>query len=427
MQLTAWQHIFSTVERDRSPTGRRGYQTLYYSQEGLDDEDLRILENRSQYYSTPEDPVKQQLYWLPSDRWVASQSVALAERDEFGRKGRYLTHSLVFAAADWQKLGSAPFGIWLAKPFLHSLEQASAQGDAGSGRIPPLRIAVNSNWQDGALATARTWDPSSLLALSRLAWQADSLQPAGQHIAVMGVPADIGRVLLTSYLVTPPEERRFLTFDTHAVGCNWGSQHGFWAQGFPPGERLRTSLVVDATSRRVDAGALPQAASRPYILWMEKTIIPGRLDDLLAWQDWAVALDAAIQGKSVDRKLLSSVSPQFMRHFAELNRDRIRRQMEDSLASHLPQELAQWVLERAPSDPNEQLRALMPGLTVSDVGDMVYEALLANPMPPRPATQKALAPLAKSHAGIQRLMHLWSGDLQAWRKELDRLSLYFAV
>lgn len=419
--VTAWQHIFTSVERERSPNRRRGYQTLFYSREGLNDEDLRILESRAQYYSTPDEPIKRQFFWLADRRWVVSQVFALTERDEFGRKGRYLSHSLVFPPGSWQELGQAPFAIWAAKPFVSNLDQAFEQGSLKDGNISPRELHLDLDWQDIALNAARRWPAEALTQLARLAWQAQDLHPAGEHVGLRGSPNNVIEVLLVAFLLALPHERRFLTFDTHAVDCNWSGQEYFWAQGTPAGQEGRERFVVNADTRQVEARGLLAREPMPYTRWMERVIIPERLDHLLACQDWALALNSVIRGEAVDRQVLQSIDPPFIRDFAELNAQDVKQQIEQVIPVGLSPALIQPLLRRIGSDPYRQLRELMGGLTAEGVADMLYETFSTRSLPPTPADQKALASLAESHGGIRRMLRLWEGDAQGWRQELDLL------
>ena len=55
-------------------------------------------------------------------------------------------------------------------------------------------------------------------------------------------------------------------------------------------------------------------------------------------------------------------------------------------------------------------------------GSRVFgNALLTEATPLSSADRKALASLAESHAGIRGLLHLWSGNLDGWREELDAI------
>lgn len=60
MNISVCQHIYSNVPKEQSPTKRRGYQTLFYTQEGLTREEILILEDRAQYYGGELEPIKHQ-------------------------------------------------------------------------------------------------------------------------------------------------------------------------------------------------------------------------------------------------------------------------------------------------------------------------------------------------------------------------------
>ena len=43
-KLYAWQHIYANVERNESPSKTAGFQTLFYTQEGLSETEVSDIE-----------------------------------------------------------------------------------------------------------------------------------------------------------------------------------------------------------------------------------------------------------------------------------------------------------------------------------------------------------------------------------------------
>ncbi len=171
MQITVSQHIYSSVPQEQSPNGRRGYQTLFYTQDALTREDVFILADRAQYHTNDTEPVKYQFFMLSEGKAVISQIVPLAELDEFGRKGRYLAHSLILSATDFKALEFSPWGGLQQKAFISTLTDAFQQGEQ-NGNIAPKTINVSTQWQNGALQIARSLNPKQLETIARLGWQA---------------------------------------------------------------------------------------------------------------------------------------------------------------------------------------------------------------------------------------------------------------
>ena len=57
--IQAWQHIYSNVEKEQSPTKRGGFQTLFYTQAGLTEDEISEMEGRLLYFpDKTAEPVK---------------------------------------------------------------------------------------------------------------------------------------------------------------------------------------------------------------------------------------------------------------------------------------------------------------------------------------------------------------------------------
>ena len=74
-QIQAWQHIYANVEAELSPQGRGGYQTLFYSRKGLNEDEVAQIERRLLYYGGDEQPTKWVFHLLESGKAIAGQIV----------------------------------------------------------------------------------------------------------------------------------------------------------------------------------------------------------------------------------------------------------------------------------------------------------------------------------------------------------------
>jgi len=418
-QITAYQHVFSSVDRDQSPTRRRGYQTLFYTRAGLSEAEIQALEDRAQYYTSDAMSVKRQFFWLPGGKGVISQVVPLAELDEFGRRGRYLSHSLILTTEQWEKLEFSPFDLLSTAPFLTMLAAAFKQGDLQTGDISTVSFAVSQTWKDKALALARTWPIDHLLRLAKLAWRGQSIVNERQFVALIGTPEQILEILSVAFLLIPPPDRRFCSFDTYAHGCDWTKQAAFWGQGFADASEARTSLVVDAGARRVKADGYLQAGTTPYERWVERMAIPGRLDGFLTNQDWALVLDGIIEGQSFGARTLSRIDPKFMGAFSELNADTIRARITEMLPANLSPGLVRTLLAELGDSAFNLLGWLVRGLTSYDLAEHLFNVFSQRAVElPSKEERRALADLTGSHSALRYLLSLWAQDVGEWRKSL---------
>src|SRR5262245_3233944 len=105
------QHIFTSLTKNQVPQRRGGQQTLFYTHDQLTSADVRALEDRAQYRTAQGERIKWQFHWLPSRKAAISHFAPISEPDEFGRKGRYLIHSLIVSPSEWRLLDWSPFDL----------------------------------------------------------------------------------------------------------------------------------------------------------------------------------------------------------------------------------------------------------------------------------------------------------------------------
>ncbi|MCA9904514.1 MAG: hypothetical protein KC547_11705, partial [Anaerolineae bacterium] len=140
--VTAAQHFFSSVPATQSSTGRRGYQTIACTPK-LPADAIATIEDRAQYATAPGDPIKHQFYSLAGGLYAISQIAPLAELDEFGRKGRYLAHTLVFDPANYAALEHCPLDVLEQFPFAVNLDPVFPQIGPGKGQVSAVSFEVN--------------------------------------------------------------------------------------------------------------------------------------------------------------------------------------------------------------------------------------------------------------------------------------------
>ena len=75
------------------------------------------MEGRLLYFPSSVEPVKRLFFTVGDGKAVVAQIVSMPEPDQYGRKGRYLAHSLVFAPADLARFEADPFRVFHAFSF----------------------------------------------------------------------------------------------------------------------------------------------------------------------------------------------------------------------------------------------------------------------------------------------------------------------
>src|SRR6185503_17857690 len=142
MFVSAWQHIYSNVEKEQSPHKRGGFQTLFYSHDGLSEAELSEMEGRLLYFPSESEPVKRLFFTLPGGKGVVAQIVGLPEPDQLGRKGRYLAHSLVFAPETLAQFEADPFRVFRRFRFITTVAEALTTGNFQTGDMPYVSLEL---------------------------------------------------------------------------------------------------------------------------------------------------------------------------------------------------------------------------------------------------------------------------------------------
>jgi hypothetical protein len=244
--LTAGQLVYTNVERERSPSGRDGYQVWLRTPGALGDGDETALMTRVGDFEARgigEEPLTRHLYFvLPSGRVVLARTVPLAEPDKFRRAGRFYAHAFVLGANEFRKLGNDPFAVLDQVTFQSSVEEGEATSDVAAGKLPPVQLSDHGAKRDGS-----SLDRNQLVALLP-----SVLRSCGGDkpvmIGVAGSPSAVLSVARDVFAWLPPSLRLACSFDTLSTGRSL-TQTPFALVGLPaagPVRRYLNLLVFDA-------------------------------------------------------------------------------------------------------------------------------------------------------------------------------------
>ncbi|MCO5188103.1 MAG: hypothetical protein M9918_07910 [Anaerolineae bacterium] len=305
------QHIYSNVPREKSPQRRRGYQTLFYTQTLLSRALVYTLEERSQYYTSDSNPVKWQFHTI-YDWAVVTRTMPLSARDEFGRKGRYLAHSLLFSAEQFAQLAFSPCTVWSQENFYDALDAVFADGE-GNGNIAPRQVRVQNNWERNAVAKANRWPPSVQQTGQHLAWSGQSLADDQRPVILQGTAEAQLETLSILFTFTPLSKRRFLTFDTYALQCDWPTTT-FWMRGGIT-DPVESIPVINCESHTINV-PFNTADLTPFERWTDQIIATNR-QSFLTERTYALQLEAVLMGDSAE---ISHIKRTTGTTFAQVNK-----------------------------------------------------------------------------------------------------------
>ncbi|HEY9282207.1 MAG TPA: hypothetical protein VIP46_02025 [Pyrinomonadaceae bacterium] len=249
MKVNAAQHVSAMLTSRQSPRGHAGYQTLYYTRGLLTPDEVGVIERLAQYGSARDGISKWQSYRLTDRRHVISRIVPIPDPDDFGRRGRYFTHSLVCDVTAGQQFDDALFGLLQPRHFLPSLDKALAAEGMRTGHAPEVTVDAGGVRDNGNPACLRDWSGEQLNRLYVLMSDPRRLTRQGGYVALVGSEGQILEALRVAFLLSRPGAQKFCSFDTNASGSDAPARVAFWGRG---SESVgAASHVIDAARRRV--------------------------------------------------------------------------------------------------------------------------------------------------------------------------------
>ena len=402
--VQAWQHIYSNVEKERSPHRRGGFQTLFYTHAGLTEDEVEDMESRLLYFPSKVEPVKRLFFTTTSGKGVVAQIVFLPTPDQYGRGGRYLAHSLVFAPETLAQIEADPFRVFHQFRFITSVDQALAQGDFAAGDIPVVILDLPAGSSD-EVAAAGGWSESELKKLALLALRANRQAHERQAITVTGVPAQIEQALAAAFLAVPTSQRPICAFDTYFYRCNLVATY-FWAVGLPEPPVSIKFAHVDGATRQV-RGELASQPDTAYERWVMQVIETGRLADLACQRNHAFALGEWLDGRMYDLSLLNAAPNELIAAMFKVSSSSVQAQLRSQVRKKLPPALVDRAAQRVYQQSSELTlyRQLRQGFELSQLLESLYESYAEQEFvqPPRAEIKALEEVLAQTHHSLLNL------------------------
>jgi hypothetical protein len=257
MRVHAAQHVSGVLTSKQSPRGQAGYQTLFYTQEQVAPDEMRIIERQVQYSSAREGKATWQSYRVSDHRHVISRIIPISEPDEFGRQGRFFSHSLIFGGSGGLQVDEFLLDLLRPSEFLSSLDEVLASDGLKTGHIPAVSLDVKRERVKEAQTSLRDWSGPQLNQLYMLMSDPRQLIEQGRYVALVGSDEEIVAALKVAFLLTPVSARKICSFDTNARGGNESSTITFWGRGVSAAGPA--SYIIDAARREIaisDSSAL---------------------------------------------------------------------------------------------------------------------------------------------------------------------------
>ncbi|MFN2269410.1 MAG: hypothetical protein ACK2US_01150 [Anaerolineae bacterium] len=423
-EVLAWQHIYTSVEREQSPHDRAGFQTLFYSQSGLTEAEVREMEARLVYFSSDVKAVKHLFSTTSTGKIMVAQVVHLAEPDRLGRTGRYLAHNLVLDPAAFARVGSDPFLFFRQFPFITTVAQALEQGDLQTCDIPPVSLDVAPEAAHG-LDAAKTWAAEELKGLALLALRAGRLTSDRLAVAFIGEPSEVESALEAALLAVPTSLRPRCSFDTYFHHCNLVDTY-YWALGLLEPPSNRRLIRVNVQSRLLE-GAVPTQPETAYERWAAALIEDRRLDDVHRYRDHAFAICEWLEGRTTLGPLLDTAPSEVVDSVFQLNRELVQALLRAKLEGALPAVLAHRTFRHLSSEAGqaELFAHLRARVQLPELLDTLYRVYASQGFHTSGSeeTQAIGWLLERADHAFLRLLHAcWTGQRNELRRELRLLN-----
>lgn len=425
-EIEAAQHIYANLNAEQSPSGRGGFQTVFYTKAALTEDEVEEIEGRLVYFRSGQAVVKRVSFLTSTGKPAIAQIVSLAGPDSVGRQGSYLAHCFVLAPEAFAAGGARPLALAGCLPFVKSIEEALGRGNFESGDMPVASVSVPDENPGREVEAARRWPAQSLKTLSALALRSEELAQERLTVALVGEPEQVEAALWAASLGVPRALVPRCTFDTFFYRCNPIATY-YWAVGLPERPGSPKYLPVDARSCQVPEG-IPALGGTSYERWVAQAIDSGNLDLLGRHRDTAFALCEWLDGRAHDPSLVQQAAPAVVDSVFKANlsevKERARARLAEQFAPVLVKSAVEGIWHRCP--PMALLEGMRDGFSPGDFLEALHAAYRAGYFErPERAEVRALRDLlaASDHPVLRLVCRCWSGQWEQLRSDLAALGV----
>ena len=347
-----------------------------------------------------------------------SQIVFLPNPDQFGRGGRYLAHSLIFAPEALVQFQADPFRVFGRFSFVTTVDEALKRGNFQTGDIPAISLELPTTTPNDVEA-ARQWPVPELKKLALLALRVDQQAQEREALTFIGEPQQIESALEAAFLAVPVSLRPHCSFDTYFYRCNLVATY-FWAIGLPEPPVSIKFVHVEGQAKQVE-GEIPGQPETAYERWTMQLIDGGKLADIARYRDNAFALGEWLDDRAYDLSLLNAAPSELIAEVMKASPQSVQAALRRGIAQKLPTELVDRAANYAfnKMSGTALYKQLRQGFEVPQLLELLYESYAAEEFkePPKQEVKALGMLLEKNDHNILRLF------LAYWvsvRKELPK-------
>lgn len=408
-KLYAWQHIYANVERNESPSKTAGFQTLFYTREGLSETEVSDIEERVFYITGDHNPVKRICFRLGTDKLVVGQVTPVEGQDNAGRSGLYVAHSLIFRTSEFEAANINPMQLFELTVFAKTTAGALAKGDPKSGNIPEVLLDIPKS-----KPATQTWASTQFRQLAQLAINHKAVADDRAAVAFIGSTNEIETALQHALTVVPPQILPYCSFDTFFERGGKLNITYCWGTGFSSTPRQKTYVLVDAAKREVQHPGELATPITSYGRWVDAMLEKDDYAGVLANKREAYLVTNYLDNKEGDLKALDGVDASLLASLMEANQEVVKRRLLRQLSANLPKVIATRLhpVVSAHMAPIDLLDSIQDGFKIGDLQNHLFEAYQSTGFnAPDKTERKALAELLETHPHqkLESLLLIW-GD-----------------
>jgi len=422
LKISAAQLVYANVDKEHSPKGRPGYQTLFYTKAALSEDDVDCIEGRLLYYPPSENHFKRVFFGIPSGKIVLARLAPLAGKDSAGRGGRYMAHALIVEMADATKSDADLLSLFSEFQFLDTLDDALKKGDFSEGDIQAESVELSPAGQGAPnLAQVR---PDQLAGLLLLGAKVEQLKAESKTVGLTGTGEEILKALKIMTAAVPAELKAECSFDDFFHKCNLVATY-FWAVGLPeiPANNLKF-IPIDAAELKF-AGT-PLQPSTIYEKWIDFVVQEGALVKISEEKETAHEvckwLDGTISEHSLSDEESVSVFIDLLNADKQSTMKFALKKLENCFPPLLAELILPHILERL--SKGEMYKELRKGFDSSEKTlDLLYAHLAASSDIPGGKVINEVEELLKKfqHQGLMLLYCAWKNKTKELREILEKM------
>ncbi len=382
IKINAAQHIYGNVEADKSPRKKRGFQTLFYTQNKISEEELAEIEKRMIYYFDKGNPVKH-LFFPLKDKVVVSRIIPRPETDKFGRYGIYFAHSLVFDNEDFKKINANPFILFRKFKFMESPDEAThSKGDFKTGNIGETEeVKVNDDdlkeIESSMIKEMEKWK-NEARNLTYIACNPKILAANKNFLKVEAEQKETEKFLMAIFSVIPSEYRLNISFDTYFYNCDPVRNYFNIIGILPKQSFLFTNYIPVNINERTLKYDAPERDDSLYYRWVNQSIDRLDWEGILKRRENACAFENFINDWKYEEKLLSELSDDFISDLVNFKRDLWRSKVRNEIGKHFGKTIADRTASVILNTLNYKnlLVSMLTGFDKDIMAKILYEKLL---------------------------------------------------